>query len=72
MTVAALPVRPKMRGQMFHRWRNKKMAKYRKLSRTSSQRKALLRNQVTSSVCITERLLRPRQRQRKYARLRRA
>jgi len=30
-----------------HEWR-KKMAKYRKLGRTSSQRKALLRSQVTS------------------------
>lgn len=30
------------------KWRNNKMAKYRKLSRTSSQRKALLRGQVTA------------------------
>ena len=29
-------------------WRKIKMAGYRKLSRTSSQRKALLRNQVTA------------------------
>ena len=32
----------------FHEWRKEKMAKYRKLGRTSSQRKALLRNQVTA------------------------
>ena len=35
---------------MYHEWRKEKfiMAKYRKLGRTSSQRKALLRNQVTA------------------------
>ena len=33
---------------MSHKWRKRKMAKYRKLSRTSSQRKALLRGQVTA------------------------
>ena len=32
---------------MYHKWRERKMAKYRKLGRTSSQRKALLRGQVT-------------------------
>ncbi len=44
--------KPKERGRMYHDWRkeNKKMAKYRKLGRTSSQRKALLRNQVTALV----------------------
>ena len=35
------------RDRMSHKWRKIKMAKYRKLSRTSSQRKALLRGQVT-------------------------
>ena len=33
---------------MFHKWRNFKMAGDRKLSRTSDQRKALIRNQVTA------------------------
>lgn len=34
---------------MYHEWRKElEMAKYRKLGRTSSQRKALLRNQVTA------------------------
>ena len=33
---------------MYHRMEEKEMAKYRKLSRTSSQRKALLRGQVTA------------------------
>ena len=37
----------KERGRMYHKWRERKMAKYRKLGRTSSQRKALLRGQVT-------------------------
>jgi len=32
------------------RWRIREMAKYRKLGRTSSQRKALLRNQVTALI----------------------
>ena len=32
---------------MYHKMEERKMAKYRKLSRTSSQRKALLRGQVT-------------------------
>ena len=42
--------KPKERGRMYHEWRkeNRIMAKYRKLGRTSSQRKALLRNQVTA------------------------
>ena len=37
---------------MYHEKRKeyKKMAKYRKLGRTSSQRKALLRNQVTALI----------------------
>ena len=36
---------------MYHEWRKEKiMAKYRKLGRTSSQRKALLRNQVTALI----------------------
>jgi len=40
----------KERGRMYHAKRKEKkiMAKYRKLGRTSSQRKALLRNQVTA------------------------
>ncbi len=39
----------KRRGRMYHEWRKENiMAKYRKLGRTSSQRKALLRNQVTA------------------------
>ena len=40
----------KVRGRMYHEWRKENiiMAKYRKLGRTSSQRKALLRNQVTA------------------------
>ena len=37
-----------MHSSLFHKWKNYKMAKYRKLGRTSSQRKALLRNQVTN------------------------
>jgi len=38
----------KERGRVYHEWRKEFiMAKYRKLSRTSAQRKALLRNQVT-------------------------
>ena len=40
----------KERGRMHHEG-DKKMAKYRKLGRTSSQRKALLRNQVTALLC---------------------
>lgn len=37
---------------MYHEWRKgKEMAKYRKLGKTSSQRKALLRNQVTALIC---------------------
>ena len=36
------------RRRMYHRMEEKEMAKYRKLSRTSSQRKALLRGQVTA------------------------
>ena len=36
------------RGREFHKWRKRIMAKYRKLGRTSDQRKALLRNQVTN------------------------
>ena len=36
------------RGRVYHEWRKGIiMAKYRKLSRTSAQRKALLKNQVT-------------------------
>jgi len=35
---------------MFHRWRKKEMSGYRKLSRTSSQRKALIRGQVTALI----------------------
>ena len=36
------------RGRVYHEWRKEIiMAKYRKLSRTSAQRKALLKNQVT-------------------------
>ena len=35
----------------MHHEGDKKMAKYRKLGRTSSQRKALLRNQVTALLC---------------------
>ena len=35
---------------MYHKNENRKMAKYRKLGRTSSQRKALLRGQVTSLI----------------------
>ena len=38
----------KVRGRMYHEREDLKMAKYRKLGRTSSQRKALLRNQVTA------------------------
>jgi large subunit ribosomal protein L17 len=38
-----------MHGRLFHtNGGNYKMAKYRKLGRTSSQRKALIRNQVTN------------------------
>jgi large subunit ribosomal protein L17 len=33
---------------VFHKWRNIKMAGYRKLGKTSSQRKALIRSQVTA------------------------
>ena len=33
---------------VFHKWRERIMAGYRKLSRTAAQRKALLRNQVTN------------------------
>lgn len=41
----------KERGRMYHEWRKDlDMAKYRKLGRTSSQRKALLRNQVTALI----------------------
>jgi len=42
----------KERGRMYHEMRKeyKKMAKYRKLGRTSAQRKALLRNQVTALI----------------------
>ena len=39
----------KRHGQMFQ-GRSKIMAKYRKLGRTSDQRKALLRNQVTALI----------------------
>lgn len=35
---------------MYHEREDEKMAKYRKLGRTSSQRKALLRNQVTALI----------------------
>ena len=39
----------KERGRVYHEWRKEIiMAKYRKLGRTASQRKALLRNQVTA------------------------
>ena len=39
----------KGRSRMYHEWRKEIiMAKYRKLGRTSAQRKALLRNQVTA------------------------
>ena len=41
-------VRPKMHGEAVPQMEENEMAKYRKLSRTSSQRKALLRNQVTA------------------------
>lgn len=41
-------VSPKMHGSVFHKWRNNRMAGYRKLGRTSSQRKALIRSQVTA------------------------
>ena len=37
-------------GRIPHKWRKIKMAKYRKLSRTSSQRKALIRGQVTALI----------------------
>ncbi len=47
------------------------MAKYRKLGRTSSQRKALIRNQVTN-LLYTEKSLPLRQEQRKSARSLRA
>ena len=40
--------KPEERVFMFHKWRIIKMAMYRKLGRTSSQRKALLRSQVTN------------------------
>jgi large subunit ribosomal protein L17 len=40
--------KPEERVQVFHKWRKRIMAGYRKLSRTSSQRKALIRGQVTS------------------------
>ena len=40
-------VRPKVHAGMSRIMEDKKMAKYRKLGRTASQRKALLRNQVT-------------------------
>ncbi len=41
----------KERGRMYHVWRKERiMAKYRKLGRTSSQRKALLKNQVTALI----------------------
>ena len=43
------------------------MAKYRKLGRTSDQRKALLRNQVTN-LYIMERSLQLRQEQKKFVR----
>jgi large subunit ribosomal protein L17 len=38
------------RDRASHKWRKRKMAKYRKLSRTSDQRKALLRGQVTALI----------------------
>ena len=39
------------RGRVYHEWRKEIiMAKYRKLSRTSSQRRALLKNQVTALI----------------------
>ena len=37
-------------GRIPHKWRKIKTAKYRKLSRTSSQRKALIRGQVTALI----------------------
>jgi ribosomal protein L17 len=37
-----------MRGWLSHKWRIKIMAGYRKLGRTSDQRKAMLRSQVTN------------------------
>ena len=40
-------IKTKERGRMYQKMDERKMAKYRKLSRTSSQRKALLRGQVT-------------------------
>ncbi len=43
-----LSVRPKKRGRLFHKQKEDIMAGYRKLSRTASQRKALIRAQVTS------------------------
>ena len=43
------------------------MAGYRKLSRTASQRKALIRNQVTAFFYITERSLQQKPRQKKSA-----
>ena len=41
-------IRPEEHVCWAQQWRIYKMAKYRKLSRTASQRKALLRNQVTA------------------------
>jgi large subunit ribosomal protein L17 len=41
-------VRPKKHVSVFHKWRNIIMAGYRKLGKTSSQRKALIRSQVTA------------------------
>ena len=40
----------KERGRMYHGKGAVKMAKYRKLGKTSDQRKALLRNQVTALI----------------------
>ena len=44
-----LASKPEEFNQVYE-WRIRKMAKYRKLGRTSSQRKALLRNQVTALI----------------------
>ena len=41
-------IRPRTRCRMFHKMEERKMAKYRKLGRTSDQRKALIRSQVTA------------------------
>ncbi len=52
MAVIKHPVnKPEEPCRVYHEWRKEnKMAKYRKLGRTSSQRKALLRNQVTALI----------------------